>query len=384
MEPLRLRLLLLLLPGTVALCLPQLSTFQLAKALLAGPFLACLFALSGGGPRRPAGPVSVAALLLLLTGLAALARSPAPGDAAWELWLDLLLLAAVAAGASLGPEGRRRLPSWIAVAGAVAAGVTGLEALGLKGPCPSAVPGGGTMGNPNFAGAVLGLAAPATLWLALDERTRRGRVLLGLLLGGQVAALLGLGSWTGMTAAGAGLLVTGGLALRARGRPVAAVGLALVGLALGALALLGGDGLDHLAARSYMARVSLDAAAAHPVGGAGLGGFPRAFLDSQAAGLAEHPELRGLWTRALHAHCEPLHALVERGPAGLLAWIALWASAAWQLRRRWRLSNREHMGVHSEMKRVQFGSDSERARSSNRSRSSATSRIGARTKAGRW
>jgi len=54
------------------------------------------------------------------------------------------------------------------------------------------------------------------------------------------------------------------------------------------------------------------------------------------------------------------------------------------LRNRLSEQHSAYMGVHLEMMRVQFGSDSERARSSNRSRSSATSRIGARTKAGRW
>lgn len=322
-----------LVPVSVLLCLPELSTFQLGKAVLVGPMVAALLVATRRSAGRAAAPVLATTIVVVLVGGLALLRSPSPGVGAWELWLDLLLLGSIILGARLGSP--RPFFIGVALAGAALVGVTGLEAAGIGPICPAAVADAGTMGNPNFTGAVLALAAPAGLALALGT----GRLWLRLAWSGLVLACLSatiaLGSWTGAVGAVVGLFAGGIHAMIRRGavRMAAALGLLLVLVIGGALASPTVRG--HLADRLYMARVSGAAGMEAPIGGHGLGGFPRAFLDAQAAVLEDSVDERGRWTRALHAHAEPLHAFVERGAPGLLAWLALWIAIAWAVLRRY-------------------------------------------------
>jgi len=318
-----------LLPLSALLCLPELSTFQLGKAALVGPMLAVLLLVAGRARGRPAAPVLAAALAVVLVGLAALARSPSPAAGAWELWLDLLFLGAVLAGARLGHV--RQVLLGAAAAGGALVGVTALEAAGAPPLCAAAIPGAGTMGNPNFTGAVLALAAPAAMALALRAGSRLIAVAWAVLVLVCLAAAVSLGSWTGAVGAGVGLIAVVLHALAARGRRRIALAAGLLALVVAGAAPLSPAVRGHLADRWYMARVSAAAAAEHPIAGHGPGGFPRAWLDAQAGVLAENPDERGRWTRALHAHSEPLHAFAERGTPGLLAWLGLWGSVFWVL-----------------------------------------------------
>ena len=321
--------LLALVPFSAVLCLPELSTFQLGKAVLVGPLLAVLLIGGAGRGIWPGRLVLGAAILVVLVGLGALLRSPSPGVGAWELWLDLLFLGAMLAGARIGPP--RRLFMGVAGAGGLLVTVTALEMAGVGPLCPAAVAQAGTMGNPNFTGALLALAAPACLALALGSRSRwRTAAWTGLILA-SLASLAVLGSWTGAVGAGFGLSAVALHALTRRGRRRTALGLTLVILGVAGGALTSPTVRDHLADRGYMARCAAGAAAERPLAGSGLGGFPRAFLEAQAELLEAHPEERGRWTRALHAHSEPLHALVERGILGMLVWLALWGVILWSL-----------------------------------------------------
>ena len=332
MDSLRTWALLALIPTSVLLCLSDLSTFQLAKAVLVGPALAVLL-ISRPGAVRPARHILWAATLVPLVGVVALLRWVAPGTAAWELWFDLLFLGALVMGAQLDGASSRLLAAVAAGGGAVVV-ITALEAVRVGPLCPAAIATAGTMGNPNFSGAVLALAAPASLALALDARVRTQALAWGALLAVSLVATAWLGAWTGGVGAGVGLAAVAVHGLIRRGRWRGALIVALLVLLGSGAALLSGTVRGHLADRGYMARVSLDAAAARPLTGHGLGGFPRAFLDAQAEILKENPDERRRWTRALHAHSEPLHALVERGLFGLLAWLGLWGAIALAVWRR--------------------------------------------------
>ncbi len=329
MDSLRAGALVALVPLSVLLCLPELSTFQLGKAVLVGPMLAVLLVAAGRSPRRPGTPLLVAIAAVLLAGVLGLLRSRSPGAGAWELWLDLLFLAAVFGGARLGSP--RPILAGVTLAGAALVGVTGLEAAGAGPICPAAVSRAGTMGNPNFTGALLALAVPAGLALAIESRRWWSRAGWTGLVIACVAATLHLGSWTGAVGATAGLFAVGIHTLLQRGRPRRALGAGLLLLSVVGGSLASPTVRGHLADRWYMARVSAAAGMEAPLGGQGLGGFPRGFLDAQAEVLAEHAEERGRWTRALHAHSEPLHAFVERGAPGLLAWLGLWSVMLWVL-----------------------------------------------------
>ena len=332
MDSLRTWALLALIPASVLLWLSDLSTFQLAKAVLVGPALAVLL-VSQPYAIRPARPVLWAATFVPLIGVGALIRWVAPGTAAWELWFDLLFLGALVMGAQLRGTGSLFLAAVAAGGGAVIV-VTALEAVGVGPLCPAAITRAGTMGNPNFSGAVLALAAPASLALALNAGARTQAVAWAALLAVSLAATAWLGAWTGAVGAGVGLSAVAVHGLIRRGRASGALIVALLVLLGGGAALLSGTVRGHLADRGYMARVSLNAAATRPLTGHGLGGFPRAFLDAQAEILKENPDERSRWTRALHAHSEPLHALVERGLFGLLAWLGLWGAISWVIWRR--------------------------------------------------
>ena len=321
-----------LIPLAALLCVPELSTFQLGKAVLVGPMLAMLLVAGRRAVTRPVTPILYPIGAVVVFGLLALLRSPSPGVGAWEVWLDLLFLGGVLLGAGLGP---RRLFIGVSLAGVALLAVTTLEALGVGPICPAAVSNAGTMGNPNFTGAVLALAAPAALALALRGGRWWGRAAWGGLAAACVAATVHIGSWTGAVGAAVGLFALGIHALHLRGRPRLALGAGALLVVLVGAALASPTVRGHLADRWYMARVSAAAGLEAPLRGHGLGGFPHAFLDAQADVLEENVDERGRWTRALHAHSEPMHALVERGLPGLLAWLGLWGAIAWiSIRRR--------------------------------------------------
>ncbi|MFT5684453.1 MAG: O-antigen ligase/tetratricopeptide (TPR) repeat protein [Myxococcota bacterium] len=181
----------------------------------------------------------------------------------------------------------------------------------------------GSLVNPNHAGILLAASLPLCAWLARQQRA--DRILGGL---GILAALVGLilaGSRGAVLAAGcAGLLLLG-----LTGGRRAALGLVVVGVAVGIAVLLVGpqqtawwlsmqiipeDHLQDLTGRRLVIwRESLDLIAAAPLFGTGTGSFEDAY---QIVKRLPH------FSSVTHAHNDSLQALVEQGLVGGLLWIA--------------------------------------------------------------
>ncbi|MBI5500996.1 MAG: hypothetical protein HY907_12195 [Deltaproteobacteria bacterium] len=320
-----------LLPAVALFCLPVLSTFQSAKALLAGPVVAALLFATRRRPgeRAPGlGSLRPAFLLYLALSLPALLRAVSPAAAAQELWFDLLFAAAALVGARLPPAAAPgAVLSSIAFAAAAAAVVALVERFGAS-LGAGALAHAGTMGNPDFAATVVALGVPATAWRLAAASTRSRRAAACALAALLPAALVHLESLAAWIAAGTGLSAFGLVLLAGHDRRrLALLGAAV--LALGAAATLAAPGVrERWRGRAFLAEAALDAASRAPLAGHGLGGFPRAHLDAQGRVLSGDPELAPLWTRALHAHNEPLHALVERGALGLAGLLVVWLAVA--------------------------------------------------------
>ena len=93
---------------------------------------------------------------------------------------------------------------------------------------------------------------------------------------------------------------------------------------------------ERLAPRSFLYEVQLEGACHSPWTGAGVGGFPEAYLDAQAGRLSEDPDSKALWTNAIHGHNFILHTAVERGFPCAAALILFWLSVLFSaFRRRW-------------------------------------------------
>lgn len=230
-----------------------------------------------------------AALLVLSgskTGLLGLAVSALVVAAALPARLRLLapaLLAALAAGAAAEPLTRPYRE-----AGDGAARTAGLAGVGVL-----------------LAGCVVGVAyAAVDRRLALGRRGRRALVALG------VAVVVGGGAACALVA-----LDRPGAFVSGRWQAITAFD----GARLGSAAQLGirADRLEPW-------RVALDTVAAHPLGGAGGGGFAPAWLAARSTAAP-----------APHAHSLPLEALAELGiPGGLLLIGALGLPLAAATRRR--------------------------------------------------
>ncbi|MBI5491173.1 MAG: hypothetical protein HY905_27825 [Deltaproteobacteria bacterium] len=325
------RLVPVLVPAAALFFVPTLSTFQSAKALLAGPIVAALLLATRrtpGGRPRGLGALGPAFLLYLALSLPALFRAASPAAAAQELWFDLLFAGAALVAVRLSAAAAPRI---VLVAVAAAAAAVAAVALPESFGAPleaGALRGAGTMGNPDFTAAMVALGLPAAAWGLASAGGRARRATAAALALVLLAALVRLESLAAWVAAGAGLAALGLVALVANDRRRLAV-LGAAVLALGAAAALAFPGVrERWQGRAFLANASLDAAAVAPLAGNGLGGFPRAYLDAQGRLVAEDPGLAPLWTRALHAHNEPLHVLVERGALGLAGLLAVWLALA--------------------------------------------------------
>jgi O-antigen ligase len=332
--------LLALIPLAVLVCLPFLSTFQLAKALVVGPLLAMLLLRTGAqGSGRPAGlgPLGPAFLFYLALSLPALLRAASPAAAAWEIWFDLLFLGAAIAGARLGgPDPAKRLLAAITTGGGAVLAVVVLDAAGVRVGTAGSMASAGTMGNPSFAAAVAALCVPALAARLIDGRRAPEHLVLAGLAAGVLWTLYRLESLSGWIAAGAGIAACLAFRLAARGRRRAAVLIAATLVLGAALALSVSAVRQRWEGRAFLARAGLGAASTAPFVGSGIGGFPQAYLDAQGGLIEADPSTADLWTRALHAHNELVHTLVERGGLGLVGMLVVWGVVAAALWRRLR------------------------------------------------
>lgn len=189
----------------------------------------------------------------------------------------------------------------------------------------------GTVGNPNFVGALMALTVPLTALLIVRPERRRvyaaGVGSLVLLIGAMVA--------TGSRGAVLGL-VAGAVtwaSLRWSGRAVMAVAVVvMVGTTVVALSPAR-PVQTTLAGRVYLWQVVAPHAVARPWVGQGPGAVSLQFAEWQheadARGISD-PRFRGLTD---HVHNDFLEALVERGLAGILTLMAPLVSA-WLVARR--------------------------------------------------
>lgn len=221
----------------------------------------------------------------------------------------------------------------------------------------------GTMGNPNFLGALMAMGLPLLAALALRawRRGERGRALALGALGGLALCALGVslsrGAWLAALA-GAGVFTLG--ALRQAERAGARRRLALAASAV-VLAVALGVGLVPRArsvATAMIERVSLSLSSkrqARPAGGLALAQDPRLALWSAAwAMFREHPFAgvgldafqlayqrhrdMSIWAVEGHrtpgkAHNELLHVLATQGLPGGLALVLIVAGAGAAFRR---------------------------------------------------
>lgn len=178
----------------------------------------------------------------------------------------------------------------------------------------------GTLGNPNFVGALMALSVPLGA-ASVMRATSRPRYAAGLVsLGCLVGALVATGSRGAVLGLAAGALTWA--LLRWSGR--ALVGVAVV-MVIGTLAVALSPARPlqtTLAGRVYLWQVVAPHATARPLVGQGPGAVALRFVDWQHEaddrGVSDK-RFRGVTD---HVHNDYLEALVERGLPGLLALLA--------------------------------------------------------------
>ncbi len=193
----------------------------------------------------------------------------------------------------------------------------------------------GGQGNPNWAGMVLAMAL--VLGVEAMRRTRHRVAVVAVI--GVTALALGMTharvAWVALAVAGVWLFVS---ARRARATLALAGGLVVIGAVItqGSAAKGTGKAVAQtvtayeapaeiaFAGRVAIARVGLSAARAHMPLGAGLGGFPGAYLAAQGDRLAYLPAAGAArrFVAAETAHDDYVQALVETGPLGLALLVA--------------------------------------------------------------
>ncbi len=178
----------------------------------------------------------------------------------------------------------------------------------------------GTLGNPNFVGALMALTIPLSAALLVEARGARRRGLAGLLLAVLASALVATGSRGAVLGLAAGAVTWAGL----RWSPRALVGVAVVLVGgTAAVALSPARPLQTtLAGRVYLWQVVAPHATARPLVGQGPGAVALRFAGWQqqadTRGISD-PRFRGLTD---HVHNDYLEALVERGVPGVLTLLA--------------------------------------------------------------
>jgi O-antigen ligase len=193
----------------------------------------------------------------------------------------------------------------------------------------------GTLGNPNFVGALMALSVPLGAAVVTASRGRTGvsyaaaLVSLVCLMG----ALVATGSRGAVLGLSAGAMTWA--SLRWSGRALVGLGVVLV---IGTLAVAWSPARPlqtTLEGRVYLWQVVAPHAAARPLIGQGPGAVALRFVDWQheadARGVSD-VRFRGVTD---HVHNDYLEALVERGVPGLLAllaplvstWLVVWRRA---------------------------------------------------------
>jgi len=269
-------------------------------------------------PRTLAGPL----VAFLASGVAA--------SAAAGLWNHALvmdgvyaLLLVLACGALAAPVARARLVRVFVAVAATEASLAALQlALGplslhLLGSAPRRAYAFGTLGVPNWVGALTAMALPAAL-LAPSPR-RLDAVLAALLVVG-LAVAGSRGAW--LAAIGTLLFVRVRSGEWRMTRPL------LAGALLGALvvAATGGTawhGPGSVSGRLLIWRATAEIIAAHPLLGVAPGGFAGAYPAALHAVMAQpgtHVPPRPT-AFVTHAHDLLLAIMAERGIVGLLAFI---------------------------------------------------------------
>jgi N-acetylmuramoyl-L-alanine amidase len=308
----------------VLVCVPGLPhPFAAPKDAVTCLAVAVALAVLAVGPGLGRPPAALAA------PLAAWICANVVSSAATGLWTHTLAmrmvdvaLFLVALSALGAPAARRRLAAAVVIAAtldaalAVAQYVAGPAVMPLVGATSRRWYAFGTLGVPNWVGALSAMAlAPALVGPA------RRRALAVPLLVTSLAVTGSRGAWAG---AAAGLAVVRPYLDRRAWTGVAA------SVVLGALVLTGlgapvarTDG-GSIAARRVIWSATVGVVHAHPVVGAGPGGFAGAFADALEALVTRAPRL-GADAGGLvdHAHDVVLHVLAETGVVGLLAFLAV-------------------------------------------------------------
>lgn len=178
----------------------------------------------------------------------------------------------------------------------------------------------GTLGNPNFVGALMALSVPLAVALLVRAAGAAHRALCGLSLMVLGLALVATGSRGAVLGLAAGALTWAWL--RWSPRALTGVAVVLVGGTL-AIALSPARPLQTtLAGRVYLWQVVAPHAMARPLVGQGPGAVALRFAgwqqEADARGVRD-PRFRGLTD---HVHNDYLEALVERGVPGVLTLLA--------------------------------------------------------------
>jgi hypothetical protein len=206
----------------------------------------------------------------------------------------------------------------------------------------------GTLGNPDFlAGYLLG-TIPLSVAYGLANVKRWQRILSGISVGVQLAAIiltLSRGVWIGFFCSVAALLVIMPnrpqyirQCLSFVGRPKIAAAF-LVALLAGVMILwpalsnlytrLAGGSTVSLAGRYHIYVSCLRLVAKTPLFGVGLDAFPVHFPEVRTPELSQYLPFKQWYVE--HAHSEPLEVLVDLGIIGFLAWLGvlfLWGRTA--------------------------------------------------------
>ena len=191
-----------------------------------------------------------------------------------------------------------------------------------------------SLGNPNFASALMGLGVPVWAWMSLDRRWPLwGRVLAG----GMVLLGLGAQQWTGsqqgFVASAVGLWFLAFVWLQARGKALQRWGQGLLGVGMVAtipVALAGYGGRGPLAGFDWTTvRVrlrywdtALGMARDHPLLGVGPGAYDDFYREFRSL---DDWGLWGIGTTIDATHSVPLEMLATGGIVLAAAYIALFS-----------------------------------------------------------
>ncbi|MCW2949487.1 MAG: O-antigen polymerase [Thermoleophilia bacterium] len=183
--------------------------------------------------------------------------------------------------------------------------------------------------DPNIYGRALVVALCLVVAWLLANRLRRAHVVWSVVVGGVLLVALwntySQSSWFALATA---LALLGVLTLPARVRKWTAIvvaGCAIAGLVPALHALRGAD----TTGRGSVARLGLELASEHPLGGSGVGTFEHAATEQSRREHVLHPSL-------VASHATPITVLAELGAAGGCAYLLLLVSMITSAGARWR------------------------------------------------